>query len=135
MFCMDLISRYSSDSQPGGMHTPRGTNQDTALSVHLILPLFLIISLGYLSTVTTYKFEITPTIWSTNISLIWKLQFKETGCQGVGKWKKVLEPLLYYIGSYNQDVVCSLRGTAWMYVYIYIYVLYIKMGLVFFFKV
>ena len=38
--------------------------------------------------VTTYKFEITATILITNILLIWRVQFMEIGCQGVGKWKK-----------------------------------------------
>jgi len=44
--------------------------------------------LGYLFTVTTYKFQITATILITNILLIWRVQFMEIGCQGVRKWKK-----------------------------------------------
>jgi len=43
----------------------------------------LIEILGYLFTITTYKFEITATISITNILLISKVQFREIGCQGV----------------------------------------------------
>ena len=45
--------------------------------------------LGYLSTVTTYKSEVTATVLITKILLIWRVQFMEIGCQGVCKWRKV----------------------------------------------
>jgi hypothetical protein len=41
--------------------------------------------LGYIFTVTTHKFEITTIILTTNIFLMWRVQLKETGCQGVSK--------------------------------------------------
>jgi hypothetical protein len=49
----------------------------------LLIPL-----LEYLFTVTTYKFEITATILITNILLIWRVQFMETGCKGESKRKQ-----------------------------------------------
>jgi hypothetical protein len=41
--------------------------------------------LGYLLTVTTYKFEITSTILITNILVILRVPFMEKGCQGICK--------------------------------------------------
>jgi hypothetical protein len=46
---------------------------------------------------STHKFEITVPLLITNILLIWRLQFMEIGCQGVCKWKKGWEPLMYMI--------------------------------------
>jgi hypothetical protein len=54
----------------------------------LLFHCFLFPLLGYLFTVTTYKFELTATKWITNILLIQRVQFMEIGCQGVWEWKK-----------------------------------------------
>jgi hypothetical protein len=43
---------------------------------------------GHLFAVTGHKFVITATVSITNILLISRVQFMETGCQGVRKWKK-----------------------------------------------
>jgi hypothetical protein len=45
--------------------------------------------LGYLFTVTKYKFEIIATVLIRNILLVRMVQFMEIGCQGVRKWKKI----------------------------------------------
>jgi len=43
----------------------------------------------YINSVRQDKFEITATIFMTNILLIWRVQFMKIGCQKVCKWKKV----------------------------------------------
>jgi hypothetical protein len=51
--------------------------------------------LGYLFTVTIYKFKITATILITNILLIWRVQFMEIECHGGTQVKWGWEPLIY----------------------------------------